>query len=448
MAMQVTKPYVTVVDSNGNPYVAAKLYVYLIGTTTLASIYSNEGLSVAASNPATSDAAGNFPRLYIAAGTYKLRAETSAGVLIWQEDNIDTGLPGATGALPISRGGTGGTTAAAARAALDVPSNSELAAISTTVTEIQTTVQGITPVPGGRLTMTSAAPVIVSDVTAGTALYYTPYTSTICPIYDGAQFNATTFAELTLTLHANHLANLIYDIFVINDSGTVRLVTGPAWNTSTAAAGARGTGAGTTELERKNGIWTNKVAMTARNGATTYSVNAFCGTYVGSMLMDGTNGQLTCHVTYGQSRKFGLWNAYNRKPILLQMGDATASWTYNTATVRQSRATAGNTLAVFAGLPEEAFDIDFQQSITFTTNNGASGTIGVGVNSTTVMSGRTGSVLNPAASTAKFDTRARHIVQPTIGLNNINSLETANTTTVTQFNGANAEMLMTARWLG
>jgi hypothetical protein len=41
MALSGIKPFVHVSDSNGNPYVGAKLYVYLPGTTTLASIYSD-----------------------------------------------------------------------------------------------------------------------------------------------------------------------------------------------------------------------------------------------------------------------------------------------------------------------------------------------------------------------------------------------------------------------
>jgi putative ABC transport system permease protein len=34
--------------------------------------------------------------------------------------------------------------------------------------------------------------------------------------------------------------------------------------------------------------------------------------------MDGTNGQVTCHRSFGQSRKWGLWNAYNRRPLYLK----------------------------------------------------------------------------------------------------------------------------------
>ena len=92
----VKPPRSDVEDANGNPYVGAKLYVYVPGTTTPAAIYADAALSIPLANPLSgatgSDAAGNFPRAYIAAGAYKLRAETAAGILIWQEDNIDTGL--------------------------------------------------------------------------------------------------------------------------------------------------------------------------------------------------------------------------------------------------------------------------------------------------------------------------------------------------------------------
>lgn len=450
MTLQVSSPYVHVEDANGNPYVAAKLYVYLVTTTTLASIYSNEALSTPLTNPMTSDSAGNFPRAYIAAGTYKLRAETSAGVLIWTEDNIDTGLQAGTGALPIARGGTGSTTAAAARAALDVPSNSELSVLSTSITTLTSQIQGIISEPQGYLTLTSNTPVIASDVTAATSVYYTPRRGNIIPIWTGSAYTLTTFTELTLALVANHVASTIYDLFVMSDSGTVRLVSGVAWNNSGAGTGSRGSGAGTTELERKNGLWTNKNAMTMRYGATTISnVPANTATYVGSIFMDGTNGQVSCHRSYGQSRKWGLWNAYSRSPLWLKLGDPTATWTYNAATIRQSRADATNTLAIFCGLPEEGVRTEFIQLLQQPSSNlNTIMQIGVGLNSTTAFSGTQGRSSGGDASSIKgWTMTAKYTVDPFIGLNNINALESAQTTAPT-FYGSEASMLLTANWQG
>jgi hypothetical protein len=449
MALSIIKPFVHVEDANGNPYVGAKLYVYLPGTTTLASIYSDSGLSVALANPLSgaygSDAAGNFPRAYIAAGSYKLRAETSAGVLIWEMDNIDTGLSAGSGALPIASGGTGGITAAAARTNLDVPSNSELADLASDITDIQASLQNIVSAPQGRLTLTSATPVMAAGVSAATSVYYTPYLGNLVPIYDGTQFNTTAFSELTLTLNSNHVLSSIYDIFLFDDNGTIVIGTGPAWNTITAGAGARGTGAGTTELTRSvGGLLTNAYAMTARNGATTYSVNANRGLYVGSMFMDGTNGQISCHTAVGQSRKWGLWNAYNRKTVSLRVVDGTSSWSYTSATIRASQSASANSLTIFAGLAEDIFDLRFTQEVQTNTSSGAA-VIGIGYNSLTTTSGKTGHVGILGGVNNIADAVAEHQALPALGINTITALEGGITTAT--FFGAEASMLLSARWL-
>ena len=449
MSLQIASPYIRVEDANGLPYVGAQLYIYQPGTTTLAPVYTDDGLSNAAANPATSNAKGEFPRIYIAAGTYKLRAEQSNGALIFEEDDIDTGLSAGTGALPISRGGTGATTASAARANLDVPSNSELSSVSSQVAALQSALSTLSAVPQGRLTLTSGVPVLASGVTAAAAVYYTPTLGNQIPIWNGSSIVITTFTELTLTLNSNHSANNIYDLFVINDAGTLRLVSGPAWSTATAGAGARGTGAGTTELNRTVGILTNAAAMTARYGATTVSVNANCATYVGSMWMDGTNGQVTCHTAYGQARKWGLWNAYNRAPITLRAGDPTTSWATSASGWAIANGDTNNKLTVFQGLAEEVVFARLSQRATHETNTG-SFFIGIGVNSTSAPSGFvptgfnvSGSGLGSAWSLAAF-----HAEQPTIGISAFSALQNTDGTAQTRFYGTETNMVLNAMWRG
>src|SRR5207302_1105083 len=118
--------------------------------------------------------------------------------------------------------------------------------------------------PQGRLTLASGTPVMTSDQAAKTTVYYSPYVGQFVPIYDGTRFIATdTGGELsqattdTTKSPAAVAANSNYDVFVWNDAGTVRATRGSAWTSDT----ARGTGAGTTELQRLNGIWTNKNAI-------------------------------------------------------------------------------------------------------------------------------------------------------------------------------------------
>lgn len=460
MAVNGAQPFIKVTDSNGEPIVGAKLHVYEAGTTSYRAIYSDDGLSVSLPNPLTganaSNASGDFPRFYMAAGTYKLRAVTSADVLIWEYDDIDTGTSAGAGALPIASGGTGGTTAAAARANLDVPSNSELTELSDQIADFSNSLQNVIAQPGGRLTLTSATPVLTTGVVAGTAVYYTPYTSTLLPVYDGSQFNLQTFAELTLTLAAQHTASNIFDVFGINDSGTMRIVTGPAWTTATAGAGARGTGAGTTELTRLNGLWVNANAMaTARNGATTYSVAANQGTYLGSIFIDGTNGQISCLTAYGQSRKWGVWNAYNRVPIYVKAGDATASWTYNnTATIRAANGSSSNAITIFSGLPEEFFDLRVKGTATVTAVTGTmQAQNGIGYNSTSAFSGTPGTVIfTPSANNYNIDLPVigNYMAPPSIGIQTItaNEATAAGASVVSGWRGTETHMLLSAMWRG
>lgn len=308
--------------------------------------------------------------------------------------------------------------------------------------------------PQGYLTLVSATPVIVSDQSAKTSVFYTPDKGNLVPIPDGVNFSVKAFSELTLSLVASHVANAIYDVFIFldpADDATVRIGTGPAWTTATAGSGSRGTGAGTTELFRLKGLLVNTVAATMRNGATTYSVALKKALYVGSLYMDGTNGQISCHVSYGQSRKWGVSNAYNRRRIMMSGGDGTASWAYSTATIRQSNAAAGNTIAVFCGLAEEFVAISATQSATLTGSAGAGATIGIGVNSTTATTGKRGVFLQGAGSAPNGqsgDMYAEYTMPPSLGLNNINFLEVGPGITTSTFNGTNVSMLMTAEYQG
>ncbi|HZR77345.1 hypothetical protein [Bradyrhizobium sp.] len=313
--------------------------------------------------------------------------------------------------------------------------------------------------PQGYLTLTSLTPIITGDVSAATAVYYTPYDGDRIPItVDGASFKMRQFSELTLTLVANHLASTLYDVFVFDNSGTTTIGTGPAWNTNTAGSCARGTGAGTTELQRVHGLWTNKNSMTARNGATTYTVAANEGTYVGSIFIDGSAGQVTCHRTWGQSRKWGVWNAFNRVPVYLKCGDSTASWTYTSTTIRQSDAASGNTLTVFSGLAENVFDLSFKQKLQYINVNATSANsgaqIGIGWNSTTAISGTAGAAVENYGQTATLASimtqtvTAEYISPPSIGINNVNAVESALVNANAQtFFGTEANMSLTARWM-
>lgn len=83
-------PFIQVVNANGKPYAGAKLYTYQAGTTTPLASYANSNLTTPHTNPVVADANGTFPAIYLQKQSYKLRLETSAGVLIDETDNVDS----------------------------------------------------------------------------------------------------------------------------------------------------------------------------------------------------------------------------------------------------------------------------------------------------------------------------------------------------------------------
>lgn len=231
--------------------------------------------------------------------------------------------------------------------------------------------------PGGRLSVSSATPVMTATVSAAATVYYTPYVHDSINIYDGTNWVPTSFAELSQALSdtakspAAAAANKNYDLFVWNDSGTVRCTRGPAWTSDS----ARGTGAGTTELERISGVLLNKNAIT--NGPA-----ADRGIYVGTIR---TNGSSVVDWTFGSAASgggaasFGVWNYYNRASIGTAVQDSGAAYAYAVAAWRQARASAGNQAQFIIGYSEDSFVCGYQQEIQPGGNFFAD--IGIGVNS-------------------------------------------------------------------
>ena len=220
---------------------------------------------------------------------------------------------------------------------------------------------GRSTIVGGRWSGTSGTPTTTSDVTAITTLYWVPFLGgNLVPIYNGTRWQLFKCGDNdTLTLDTSgHTANNNYDIFAVitdpADLSSFDFGTGPAWSSAT----SRGTGAGTTELEIYQGRYVNKVAMTARNGSSTYSVAARSGTYLGTFRTTGSNGQ-----TEDSLAKRYIWNAYNRRARAMRVTEATNTWAYTTATMRQANGAAGNQLDFVQGLNEDAVSADVMASV-------------------------------------------------------------------------------------
>lgn len=79
----------------------AKIYFFDAGTSTPRAVYSDSALSTPHAHPIIADALGFAPTIFLQYGNYRLRIETSTGVLIEDTDNIELVAP------PESGGGGG-----------------------------------------------------------------------------------------------------------------------------------------------------------------------------------------------------------------------------------------------------------------------------------------------------------------------------------------------------
>lgn len=239
--------------------------------------------------------------------------------------------------------------------------------------------------PGGRLTLTTAVPVLSSDVTGATTIFYTPYLHNIVSLYDGTSnwvpFN---FSEMNQALNdatkspGAAAANTVYDLFIWNDSGTLRCTRGPAWTSAT----ARGTGAGTTQLELFQGRYVNQVAITNGPGARR-------GLYVGTI---ATNASVQCNMIFapaaaagGTANRLDVWNMYNRVNTGAVSRDSTNTWSYSTNTLRSANNSTSNRITFVLGLNEDAIFTQYAAIASINANGGFGN--GVGLDSTTAIAG-------------------------------------------------------------
>jgi hypothetical protein len=134
MATAIVTSFDQQCDSAGDPLSGALVYVYDVGTTTLRSIFTDDGLSVAAANPIVCDSAGRHDMRYTATGSYKIVVKTSADVTVYTRDNIDGSIPiGASGILAIANGGTAADNASTALANLGGVTAAEFSSLSAEV---------------------------------------------------------------------------------------------------------------------------------------------------------------------------------------------------------------------------------------------------------------------------------------------------------------------------
>jgi hypothetical protein len=370
-------------DVNGAVNVGSTLTFATLDPTSLSTSTSTiTGLTVN-----NSPSASNDYLLYYNSSDGRIRKGTVGAIAAGATAGVAS-LNGLTGGISIASGG--GLTVAAAASTVTL----------TTPTET----------PSGRLTLTSATPITTADVTGATTIYYAPLNGQYVPVYNGTTFQPLQFTSsstdqvgLSAGLGANWTLNTNYDWFVALDSSTLRLCSGPAWTSDT----ARGTGAGTTELQMVNGLWTNKNTLTCRyNNTTTFSVSANLATYVGTARTVAA-GQIE-----DSAAKRFVWNAYNQvRRVLKNVTETTDSWNYTTATFRQANANTANQLDMVVGLAGSLLDAKVNATASTSAGTSFAG-VGIGINSTTVNSGST---MSASTNTVRAYITATYQGYPAIG---------------------------------
>jgi hypothetical protein len=239
--------------------------------------------------------------------------------------------------------------------------------------------------PQGRLTLVASTPVMASDVTGATAVYYYPYVGTTIPISNSNTsitfVNQPILPNVGLTLSStNHLAGKIYDVYGFMNSGELHLGTGVAWSSSSARSD---------EQNLTSGIVVNETAITLTDGSNTYNVPAFEATYLGSVYMTA-NGQTSMQLkpsaaSGGTNNVLGVYNAYNRVRVTAYCRDNAGSWNYSTATWRAANGASGNTnnkISFLDGLQESQVTGNYS-IMGYTSTNTIGEYIGLNVDSST-----------------------------------------------------------------
>lgn len=296
--------------------------------------------------------------------------------------------------------------------------------------------------PGGRLTLTTVTPVMTVGVNNATTIFYTPYLHQFVPIYDGTRFNMMDIGGELSNITSNSATgsagpavvanNSNYDLFVWNNAGAATLTRGPLWTSDT----ARGSGAGTTQIARVNGVELNAVAIT--NGPA-----ANRGTFIGTVR---SNGTATLDMSFGGAAAGGtagllnVWNYYNRVNTRCSVIDSTASWSYTSATIRSANNSVGNRCSYVSGLAEETYQARYGVLTTFTAALGARAIIGVGLDTTSsydyIWQGT-----NDTITAYDATLRAEGWYAANIGFHFIQAVERGDGTNALTFSGSNSAVI-------
>lgn len=258
----------------------------------------------------------------------------------------------------------------------------------------------------GRLTLASGTPVTISDQTAKTTVYFTPYLGNRIALFNGVNWDTHAFAEVSVAVPSTLFR--LFDIFIYNNGGTITLeavswsqTTGTITAATAAAecqitstshgrsdgdlvgiAGITGT-LGTNTANGVNGkVWACRTiaantftldgsdtsGLTYTSGGTWYYIPNSRSTnitlqngvyvqsgatnkrYLGTCMTTGVSGECEDSV----SNRL-VWNYYNRVPRQFYKVESAGSWTYSTSTVRAMNNNTATRVSLIVGAAEGYF---------------------------------------------------------------------------------------------
>lgn len=213
------------------------------------------------------------------------------------------------------------------------------------------------PVCNGRLSTESGVVASLTDQTAKSTIYFTPYLGAQVGLYTSGAWVVSTFAELSLAL-SSLTSDKNYDVFLYDNAGTLTLELSAAWTNDTTRADALALQDG---VQVKSSDHSRRYLGTFRTTGTTTTEDSFAKRYI--------------------------WNMYNRleRPLAC-VRETTDSWNYTTATFRQANANTANQLNYVVGLAEDLVHADVR-AIMGNSTNGTPAAVGIGIDSTSVNGG-------------------------------------------------------------
>lgn len=197
----------------------------------------------------------------------------------------------------------------------------------------------------GRPTLASATPVTTADQTAKTTIYFTPYHGNRIALYTDSVWRVNTFAELSCSL-SGLTAGKNFDMFVFKDGSTLKLAL-TQWTNDTTRASA---------IAMLDGVYVNNAAMTPTviSSGIAGELAQYTARCVGTIRTTGTTGQCEDSMI----NRF-VWSMDNRVKRPFKITEATANWSYTTATWRPWNNNTANRASFVQGLNEDTVELFF-----------------------------------------------------------------------------------------